>query len=75
MSWLEDCFDNVVLLATGGYLVYSGPVRDSVKRLSLEDGNLETPDFGRCCNESRRQLGCGFCGSTPVGIYKEVLKY
>ncbi|CAJ1337509.1 unnamed protein product [Effrenium voratum] len=26
-----DCFDNVVLLATGGYLVYSGPVRDSVK--------------------------------------------
>ena len=24
------CFDQVVLLATGGYLVYSGPVRDSV---------------------------------------------
>ena len=24
------CFDQVVLLATGGYLVYSGPVPDSV---------------------------------------------
>ena len=24
------CFDQVVLLATGGYLVYSGPVPDSI---------------------------------------------
>lgn len=29
-----ECFDQVVLLATGGFLVYSGPVRESVKYFS-----------------------------------------
>lgn len=39
------CFDQVVLLATGGYLVYSGPVADSVTYftqvlgLKLSDGD------------------------------------
>ena len=58
------CFDQVVLLATGGYLVYSGPVPNSVAyftqslRMKVSEGDNPADLFlDFIGGEERRDLG------------------
>ncbi len=47
----QECFDQVVLLATGGFLVYSGAIADSVTYFT-EAGGAGKDHLGGCGQRS-----------------------